>query len=195
MLVDVVIVGCGVIGLATAERLVARNLSVVVVDGAGVAGRVSGVSGGLVRAHDEHVPDLAAEGLDIYRRRGWSGRWPEIRRHGSLVLFDAADRAAAATARLAAAGHRAELLSAKEMHAKFDGLSVPAGFVGLYEPLAGWLPARELTAAMFADASPGMTLLSPVHATAPRWCCWPLVSAARRWPEPSAWICRCEPAR
>src|SRR5205807_6679597 len=61
---DVVVVGCGIIGLATAERLVASNLSVVLVDElGGVANGPSGASGGLVRAFDPAAGgSWAAEG-------------------------------------------------------------------------------------------------------------------------------------
>ncbi|MBP2327238.1 glycine/D-amino acid oxidase-like deaminating enzyme [Kibdelosporangium banguiense] len=159
---DVAVVGCGVIGLATAERLVARGLTVVVIDPAGVAGGASGASGGLVRAYDPGFPDLAAEGLEIYLRRGWHGRWPAIRQSGSLVLFDAGAIHQAMTA----TGRHADLLSANEIHKKFDGLTVPPNFVGLYESRAGWLPAREVARALLADAQPGLSLLDSARATA-----------------------------
>ena len=72
---DVAIVGCGVIGLATAERLAAAGLSVVLVDETGVANGPTGASGGLVRGLDLADEDRgwALEGLDVYLRRGPHG--------------------------------------------------------------------------------------------------------------------------
>ena len=153
---NVVIVGCGIIGLAAAERLTADGRSVVVIDQAGVAAGATGASGGLVRALDlaGRQGSRAADGLHRYLRRGWHGRWPPVREHGSLTLVDASGRelAAAAAAAAAAAGHQADLLSAEEVAARFPGLCVPAGFTGVYEPQAGWLPARPVAMAMLRDA-------------------------------------------
>jgi len=166
---DVVVVGCGVIGLATAERLVASNRSVVLVDGQGVANGPSGASGGLVRAFDPaHGGSWAGEGLDVYLRRGWRGTWPEVREDGSLVLLEteAVPRAAANVRRLRRAGHVAELLSAREMQDRFPHLAVPSDLVGVHEARAGWLPAREVAQAMLRDAGPGATVLEGVSATA-----------------------------
>jgi len=165
---DVAVVGCGVVGLATAERLVARNLSVVLIDGVGVAAGASGASGGLVRAFDPAGGSWAARGLEIYLRRGWRGRWPRVRERGSLVLVaaDDAERAAEGVDRLHEAGHSAEILSAPDLHARFPGLSLPADLVGVYEDRAGWLPARDVTAAMLRDAASGTITLEAVRATA-----------------------------
>jgi glycine/D-amino acid oxidase-like deaminating enzyme len=166
---DVAIAGCGIIGLATAERLVAAGLTVILVDESGVAGGPSGASGGLVRAF---MPTgggrrWALEGFDAYLRRGPNGAWPAIRPHGGLTLFGADETESMATGvkEVEAAGHPAHLLCADEIHSRFPGLSVPADFAGVYEPDAGWLPARDVAAAMLRDAGPGATLLS-VRATA-----------------------------
>lgn len=153
---DVAVVGAGIIGLATAERLAARGHSVVVVDEHGVAGGATGASGGLVRALDisSAARPWAAEGLDRYLRRGRYGRWPEVRKHGSLTLFaaHAAGRAAAGAERVRAAGHAAEVLDAREIATAFPGLATPEDFVGVHEPRAGWLPARAVAEAVLRDA-------------------------------------------
>ncbi|MFJ6139056.1 NAD(P)/FAD-dependent oxidoreductase [Kitasatospora sp. NPDC092286] len=167
---DVVIVGGGIIGLATAERLAAHRLSVVVIDEHGVAGGATGASGGLIRAFDPAAGTdghpWAAEGLSCYLRRGPSGRWPAVREDGSLVLFDAdgTERALAGADQVLAAGHTALVLSAPEITAAFPGLTVPEDFVGVYEPRAGWLPAREVAEAMLGDAD-GVTFLGSARAT------------------------------
>ncbi|KAB7832663.1 NAD(P)/FAD-dependent oxidoreductase [Streptomyces mobaraensis] len=160
---DVAVVGAGVIGLATAERLTARGHSVIVIDDRGVAGGVTGASGGLVRALDpasagvdapSAASEWAAEGLGRYLRRGGHGRWPAVREHGSLTLFaaDAAGRAAAGAERVRAAGFPAEVLDAREIAAAFPGLAPPEGMIGVHEPRAGWLPARAVAEAMLRDA-------------------------------------------
>ncbi|MFE0044240.1 NAD(P)/FAD-dependent oxidoreductase [Streptomyces albireticuli] len=163
---DVAVVGGGIIGLATAERLSAHGLSVVVIDERGPAGGVTGASGGLVRALDlSAAHSWAAEGLDRYLRRGHHGRWPAVRETGGLTLFGADDtaRAAEGVERVRATGHAAELLDARQIARAFPGLTPPEGFTGVYEPRAGWLPARETAEAMLRDAG-SVTFLGGVRA-------------------------------
>ena len=160
---DVAVVGCGIIGLAAAERLTARGLSVVAVDESGVAAGSTGASGGLVRALDlaGRPGSWAAQGLDRYLRQGWHGTWPAVREHGSLTLVDAdgLPGALAGVAAVRAAGQDAQLLSAQEISARFTDLSVPDGFTGVYEPRAGWLPVAEVATAMRRDAGPALQLV------------------------------------
>ncbi|MFI5808783.1 NAD(P)/FAD-dependent oxidoreductase [Streptomyces sp. NPDC051561] len=153
---DVVIVGGGIIGMATAERLTARGLTVEMVDECAAAEGATSISGGLVRAFDpsgDH-PAWAAEGLDLYRRRGWHGTWPELREHGSLTLFAAHELARATTHVdvLQAAGRTADILTPQQITTRFPGLSVPDGLHGAYEPQAGWLPADQVRNAIRQDA-------------------------------------------
>lgn len=164
---DVAIAGCGIVGLASAERLTAAGLSVVLVDATGVANGPTGASGGLVRAFAPGNA-WAPESFGVYLRRGPHGTWPEIRTHGGLTLF-AADRSEAAVTgakEVLAAGHPAEVLDAGEMHARFPGLTLPPDLVGVHEPCAGWLPAREVALAMWRDAEPRATILDSARATA-----------------------------
>lgn len=166
---DVAIVGCGIIGLAAAERLTADGKSVVIIDQAGLAGGATGASGGLVRAVDLACQESrAADSLDRYLRQGWHGRWPAVREHGSLTLVDGGghERAAAAAAAAAAAGHQVCMLSAEQLRVRFPWLRVPDGFAGVYEPRAGWLPARQVTAAMHRDAQREGGGLRMLHARA-----------------------------
>jgi glycine/D-amino acid oxidase-like deaminating enzyme len=161
---DVVIVGCGVIGLATAARLVASNLSVVLVDELGVANGASGASGGLVRAFDcsASARSWAADGLHVYLQQGWQGRWPEVRKQGSLTLMRAEDLECATVGLKSTrdAGHSAELLSSREMCSRFPGLALPSDLIGVYEIHAGWLPARDVVKSMLRDAGAGATVLA-----------------------------------
>lgn len=153
---DAAIVGCGIIGLAAAERLTADGLSVVLIDPAGPAGGATGASGGLVRAVDLAGAQgpRAARSLHRYLRRGWRGRWPAVREHGSLTLAAPGSRELAALSALSGGpeGRRVSVLSAREMSTRFPGLCVPGGFAGVYEPRAGWLPARPVAEAMLRDA-------------------------------------------
>lgn len=166
---DVVIVGCGVIGLATAERLVASNLSVVLVDDLGIANGASGASGGLVRAFDcsADTRPWAADGLHIYLRQGWRGRWPEVRKQGSLTLMRVEDLecATAGLKRTRDAGYSAELLSSREMCFRFPALALPSHLIGVYEIHAGWLPAEDVAKSMLRDASAGATVLASTRVT------------------------------
>lgn len=161
---DVAIVGCGVIGMAAAERLVEHGLSVAAVDEAGVGRGASGTSAGLVRAFDPSsgpTAGWAVEGLEHYLRRGRLGNWPAVREDGALTLVGRTGLADAgdAVAALQAAGHKAELLGADEIATRFPALAVPKDLAGVYEPRAGWLPAAQTVAAMLRDAGPGLRVL------------------------------------
>jgi glycine/D-amino acid oxidase-like deaminating enzyme len=166
---DVVVVGCGVIGLAGAERLAAGGLTVALVDELGVAGGASGASGGLVRAFDPGAddPSWAARGLERYLERGWRGRWPQVREDGSLVLLAEreAGLAADAVVMLRERGHAADVLTARQVRDRFPDLSVPPDLIAVHEERGGWLPAQEVVVAMLRDADPGVTHLSLERAT------------------------------
>ncbi|MFD7342516.1 NAD(P)/FAD-dependent oxidoreductase [Streptomyces violascens] len=159
---DVAVVGGGIIGLVTAERLTARGLTVVLIDETGIAGGATGASGGLVRAFDPggHHQAWAAAGLDTYLRQGWHGTWPRVRAQGSLTLVaeDALPGAVGAVTELREAGHKADVLSAQEITTRFPGLAVPDDLSGVYEPEAGWLPVRAVATAVLRDAGPGLRL-------------------------------------
>ncbi|MFI0260703.1 NAD(P)/FAD-dependent oxidoreductase [Streptomyces sp. NPDC017056] len=160
---DVAVVGGGIVGLITAERLTAQGRSVVLVDRAGIAGGATGASGGLIRALDLSGEDgtWAAEGLEVYLRGGWRGSWPEVHEHGSLTLVDG-DPTPSMAARIdavRAAGHCVQPLTAQETATRFPGLAVPDGFTGLYEPRGGWLPAKEVAQAVLRDAGPHLRVL------------------------------------
>ncbi|MEU0098901.1 FAD-binding oxidoreductase [Streptomyces sp. NPDC006267] len=164
---DIVVVGGGIIGLATAERLTEAGHTVTVVDASGVAAGATGVSGGLVRgfAPSGRDQDLAAAGLAAYRKRGPHGTWPAVRGHGSLTFLTTDDlaRAHPAVSALRTAGHKAEILTAQDITTRFPDLRTTTGDHAVYEEDAGWLPAREVAAALVRDAGP---LLRQVRARA-----------------------------
>jgi glycine/D-amino acid oxidase-like deaminating enzyme len=116
---DVVVVGAGIVGAATARELTVRGAHVLLVDRGEVSSGTTGLGEGNVLACDKPVgPELALTlaGLRAYdeieRRLGPEAR---IRRKGALVVHpDAATWAAEPerVARLQAAGVEAELLDA-----------------------------------------------------------------------------------
>lgn len=165
---DAVIVGGGIIGVATAERLAARKRSVVLIERSEIASGATGISGGLLRC-SELVPEYrpwARSGVHIYLRRGWRGRWPAVREAGSLQLFDSGrlQEAIDQVSLVHKAALPAMLLDSREMRRRFPILLVPHGTVAVYEPQAGWLPAAELTTAMLAEATPATTILPRTRA-------------------------------
>lgn len=153
---DVAIVGGGVIGLATAERLTAYGVSVIVVDETGATGGATSVSGGLVRAFDPSGTHAAwtAEGCARYQARGWRGAWPSIREHGSLTLIDRRQLTSATAALKIAhvAGHKAEILSPNEITRRIPSFTMPDHLLGVFEPRAGWLPTADVVQALRRDA-------------------------------------------
>ncbi|MFC8247974.1 NAD(P)/FAD-dependent oxidoreductase [Streptomyces chartreusis] len=169
---DVAIVGGGIIGLATAERLTARGASVIMVDEAGATGGATSASGGLVRAFDPDGTHAAWTALSCarYRARGWRGTWPALREHGSLTLIDHRElpRAKAALTAFKTAGapltaapaadHQLDILTADEIIRRFPGLDVPNHLLGVLEPHAGWLPAKDVAKALRHDAGAALRL-------------------------------------
>jgi glycine/D-amino acid oxidase-like deaminating enzyme len=159
---DIAIIGGGIIGLATAERLVAHGASVIVVDEQGATGGATAASGGLVRAFDPTGTHTAwtAEGFAVYQRGGLRGAWPALHADGSLTLIGKQDlpHARSAAAALRTAGHEADILSADEITGKFPDLTIPGHLAGVFEPYAGWLPAAQVAQAILHDAGHALNL-------------------------------------
>ncbi|MFI1508874.1 NAD(P)/FAD-dependent oxidoreductase [Streptomyces sp. NPDC020597] len=158
---DVAIVGAGIIGLASAERLTAHGVSVIVVDDARAQGATP-ASGGLIRAFD---PDgtyaaWAVESHARYLERGWHGSWPAVRGDGSLTLIDRQDltRVEPRINAVRAAGLPVEVLAADDVARRCPHLTVPGHLLGVLEPNAGWLPAGDVIRAMHRDAGAGLRL-------------------------------------
>ncbi|WP_221359126.1 NAD(P)/FAD-dependent oxidoreductase [Streptomyces beigongshangae] len=159
---DVAIVGGGIIGLASAERLTAHGARVIVIDDTAAAGGATGVSGGLVRAFDPSGTHTAwaAESSIRYRSRGWHGSWPAVRRHGSLTLIDRRELAAL-TPHIEAvrdAGLEIDVLDAGDIERRHPQLTVPDHLLAVAEPQAGWLPAADVALALRRDAGAGLHL-------------------------------------
>ncbi|MFF8772514.1 NAD(P)/FAD-dependent oxidoreductase [Kitasatospora sp. NPDC015120] len=154
---DIAVVGAGIIGLATAERLAAHGARVVLIDDTGATGGATSASGGLVRAFDPTATHAAwaAEGCTTYRHRGHHGTWPHLRAHGSLTLLerDTLTTARPALATAHAAGHTAHVLDARQITRHFPALRVPDHLLAVHEPHAGWLPAPDLTRALLRETT------------------------------------------
>ncbi|MBG0855460.1 FAD-binding oxidoreductase [Streptomyces spinoverrucosus] len=159
---DVVIVGGGIMGLTTAERLTARGHRVIVVDDTGATGGATSVSGGLVRAFEPTAAHAAwaAESCAVYQARGPHGDWPALREDGSLTLIDRSGlrRATAALDVAHSAGHEAEVLTPGDIARRFPSLTVPDHLLGVLEPHAGWLPAADVARAVRRDAGDRLKL-------------------------------------
>lgn len=116
---DVVVVGAGIVGAATAAALVQAGVSVAVCAPADDAESATRYSGGLVRAyeHDGEQRRLAIRSHHLLWRDS-----PRFHRTGSLVLLgpDQLAEAAAGVHELLAAGIEAELLDADELRRDFD---------------------------------------------------------------------------
>ncbi|MEW2512886.1 FAD-dependent oxidoreductase [Streptomyces sp. NPDC046870] len=159
---DVAIVGAGITGLASAERLTAHGARVIVIDDSATDAATL-VSGGLIRAFDPAgaYATWPVESCARYLARGRHGSWPAVRRHGSLTLIDEGDlgRVTPRIEAVRGAGLPVEVLDADDIAERHPQLTVPRHLVGVMEPRAGWLPAAETLQALHRDAGPGLRLL------------------------------------
>jgi D-hydroxyproline dehydrogenase subunit beta len=119
---DVLVLGAGIVGTATAYELTQRGLSVILVDRLGVSEGTTGLGEGNALCSDKDAGaelDLTVAGLRLFAEvEGWLGEAARIRRKGALIVHpDArtwADEPARAE-RLRAAGVDARLLAPDEI--------------------------------------------------------------------------------
>ncbi|NUT91572.1 MAG: FAD-dependent oxidoreductase [Saccharothrix sp.] len=145
---DVVVVGAGVVGAATASALVQAGVSVAVCAPADDVESATRYSGGLVRAyeHDGELRRLAIRSHLLLWRES-----PHFRRTGSLVLLGPehlAD-AVAGVQDLTAAGIEAELLDADELRRDFDLHAAGA----VWEPGGGYASPPVVARALIEDVT------------------------------------------
>ncbi|XVV02966.1 FAD-dependent oxidoreductase [Actinosynnema sp. CA-248983] len=130
---DVVVVGAGVVGAATASALARSGVSVAVCAPSDDAESATRYSGGLVRAyeHDRDQRRLAVRSHQLLWRDS-----PHFHRTGSLVLLgpDHLADAAAGVQDLLAAGVEAQLVDADELRRTFDLDAAGA----VWEPAGGY---------------------------------------------------------
>jgi glycine/D-amino acid oxidase-like deaminating enzyme len=130
MSADVVVVGAGIVGCATAWECARRGLSVVLVDRGEVSGGTTGLGEGNVLCSDKDAGpelDLAVAGRALYDElEDVVGAPARIRRKGALIVHPEAETWAAEPARaqrLWAAGVACELLDAAAVREREPRLS------------------------------------------------------------------------
>jgi glycine/D-amino acid oxidase-like deaminating enzyme len=144
---DVIVIGAGVVGSATAAALAAAGRRVAVTLPSAERPGATDFSGGLVRAYE---PDPVQRALAIRSTTLlWSrthpatpdGDGPHVPFHrtGSLVLLGTEDLAEARTgvAELTAAGIEAHLLSPGQVHDRFPDMTVDDLAGAVWEPAGG----------------------------------------------------------
>ena len=144
---EVVVVGAGVMGLATARALARAGREVVLVEQFRV-GHARGSSHGASRIFRLSYPDpqwvrLAQEALPLWRELEAETGTTLLEQHGSLDLGDWTPNREA----LAANGISSEVVEATEIERRFP-LRVAAGERGLWEPNGGIVRADLAQAAL-----------------------------------------------
>ncbi|MFD4658716.1 FAD-dependent oxidoreductase [Kitasatospora sp. NPDC058444] len=164
---DVLVIGAGVLGSATADLLARQGLRVAMTAPSAEDPAATRYSGGLVRAYeaDPALRELALRSHRLAWREGAARRGPSgFRRTGSLVLLGEADldEAAKGVAELTGAGIEAALLAPRELDDRFPGLRTQdvAGAVwepggGYADPAAACLGYRQEAATHGAFVLPG----------------------------------------
>ena len=152
---EVVVVGAGIVGAATARELAVRGVGVALLDAGEVAGGTTGVGEGNVLASDKDAGpelDLTVAGLAVYdeldERLGAAAR---IRRKGALIVHaDAATWAAepARLERLRAAGVESRVVDAGEAEPNLTG----AVHGAVHFPADLQCAPREIARALAAEA-------------------------------------------
>ncbi|MFC9932135.1 FAD-dependent oxidoreductase [Streptomyces sp. NPDC127190] len=140
---DVLVVGAGVVGAATADVLARQGLRVGMTAPSAADPAATRYSGGLVRAYE---PDPALRELALRSHAlawgGTDGDHPPtgFRRTGSLVLLGEGDlpEAEKGVAELTAAGVTAHLLDPGELRSRFPGLAAHDIAGAVWEPGGGY---------------------------------------------------------
>jgi glycine/D-amino acid oxidase-like deaminating enzyme len=153
---DVVIVGAGLAGAATAWAAARRGLSVVLLEQFS-AGHVLGSSHGSARIVRRAYADalythLTGRAFELWRELGQDADAPLLRMHGGLDFGEDRDVPGIA-AGLAAAGVEHELLDAPEAELRWPGMHFDGPVV--FHPQAGTLDA-EAAVARFVSSAAGV---------------------------------------
>lgn len=162
---EVVVVGAGVLGLATARTLARDGRDVVVVEQFRV-GHARGSSHGGSRIFRLSYPDpqwvrLALEALPLWQELEAEQGVPLLEHHGSLDFGDWEPNRAA----LAANGVGSEVLEHREIERRFP-LRATTGERGLWEPTGGVLLADRAQAALRdSGLAAGLRLLEETTVT------------------------------
>lgn len=161
MRTKVLIVGGGVVGTSIA-LFAGRNRDpisepVALVDRGDLAGGSSGrVSGVVHLQHDEAlIASMARDSLRFYETfRARTGRSAGFRRSGVLTFAsgERAARLASNASHLQSMGIGIQVLDAAGMRELVNGIQVPDGAVGVYEPQSGYVAPPESIASLAALA-------------------------------------------
>jgi sarcosine oxidase len=152
---DIVVVGAGIVGVATARALAGYAGAVVLLEQFEL-GHAHGSSHGTSRIFRLNYPDERFVRLAVAADSAWRELEAErgerlIERVGSLDLGPVATETARA---LAACGVRSETLSAEEVRARWP-LRLEAGETAVYQPEGGVTYADRAYAALLAGALEG----------------------------------------
>jgi sarcosine oxidase len=167
--VDIVVVGAGIVGVATARALAGNNRSVLLLERFEL-GHARGSSHGTSRIFRLNYPDERFVRLAMAADAAWrelEARRGErlIERVGSLDLGPAAAETGRA---LAACGVRCEMLSAEEVRSRWR-LRVDPDQAAVFQPDGGVTRADRAHTALLAEAVEGGVEVrdrTPVHALA-----------------------------
>lgn len=172
---DVIVVGAGVVGAATAAALAAEGVTVAVADAHPRQPSATSVSGGLVRAYepDARLRSLAMRSYDLL----WRGPAPlrdgaAFRPVGSLVVLgpDELAHAGAAMAELADHAIDAELLTPRQVASRWPGLGVAGMAAALWEPDGGYAdPSATAKAYLGSAIARGAAVVAPGQVRTIRW--------------------------
>lgn len=155
---DTVVIGLGVTGTAALRSLAARNRHVLGIDRY-PPGHDHGSSHGETRVirlgyfeHPSYVP-LVREALTLWRALEAESGAALLTTTG-IVEFGAPDCELVRGTRQSSDLHKLphEIMSAAEITARFPAFEIPAGFIGVFQPDAGYLAAEAAVAAHVASA-------------------------------------------
>ncbi|MFF4489529.1 FAD-dependent oxidoreductase [Streptomyces sp. NPDC001544] len=164
---DVLVIGAGILGAATAGLLARQGLRVAMTVPPADDPVATRYSGGLVRAFEQDpvIRELTLRSHELAWREGAAGHGSSgFRQTGSLVLLGESDLdgAAKGVAELTGAGIEAELLTPRELEERFPGMRTHDVAGAVWEPGGGYAdPAatcrryREDAAAQGAFVLPG----------------------------------------
>ncbi|HEU5299197.1 MAG TPA: FAD-binding oxidoreductase [bacterium] len=154
---DVVIVGAGIFGAATACFLAERGVRPLVLERASVAGGATGWTSGIIRVHytNPHEARLALFSRTYFRE--WAGRIggsAGFQETGFLRIVGVHDRERllANVAMLRAIGTRVEVLEPEELRRLQPAFAVDDVGAAAYEPEGGFAVGTDATAALAARA-------------------------------------------
>ena len=171
---DVIVVGLGVMGAMACYQLARRGVRVLGLDQYDVPNNLGSSSGGsrvirqLYHEHDDYIP-LLLRSYELWSELERASGEKLMHPTGAVYMGEPQFDSIAETIAMAQRhGLAHEVLDHAELGSRFPQFHVPSNYVGVFEPMAGWLaPERSVAAAATAALHRGATL----HARRPvvRW--------------------------